>query len=78
MNVNGQAVQVNQYAKASKLDREASRVSSNGMTIGTSKPSWLSTPHFYKTDKLIVLYVGDDQTILRILQSALGKQFAGG
>lgn len=78
MNVNGQSVQVFEYAQASKADSEAKRVSSNGMTIGTSKPSWLSTPHFFKTEKLIVLYVGDDQTILRILQSTLGNQFAGG
>jgi hypothetical protein len=78
ISVNGQALQVIEYAQPSKLDREARRVSSNGMTIGTSKPSWLSIPHFYKTEKLIVLYVGDDQTILRILQSTLGDQFAGG
>ncbi|HAF21780.1 MAG TPA: hypothetical protein DCK93_02525 [Blastocatellia bacterium] len=78
INVNGQGVQVFEYAQPSKADSEAKRVSSNGMTIGTSKPSWLSTPHFFKTEKLIVLYVGYDQTILRILQSALGNQFAGG
>lgn len=78
INVNGQGVQVFEYAQASKADREAKRVSSNGMSIGTSKVSWLSTPHFFKTEKLIVLYVGDDQTILRILQSTLGNQFAGG
>lgn len=76
--VNGQGVQVFEYAQASKSNSEAKRVTSNGLTIGTSKPSWLSTPHFFKTEKLIVLYVGDDQTILRILQTALGNQFAGG
>ena len=78
INVNGQGVQVFEYAQASKADSEAKRVSSNGLTIGTSKPSWLSIPHFFKTGKLIVLYVGDDQTILRILQSSLDNQFAGG
>lgn len=78
INVNGESVQVFEYAHASKADSEAKRVSSNGMTIGTSKPSWLSTPHFFKTKKLIILYVGDDQAILRILQSTLGNQFAGG
>lgn len=78
ININGQGVQVFVYAQASKADSEATRVSSNGMNIGTSKPSWLSTPHFFKAEKLIVLYVGDDQTILRILQSTLGNQFAGG
>jgi hypothetical protein len=78
INVNGQGVQVFEYAEASKADSEAKRVSSNGLTIGNSKPSWLSSPHFFKTEKLLVLYVGDDPIILGILQSTLGNQFAGG
>jgi aconitase B len=78
ISVNGQVVQLFEYAQVSKANSEAKRVSPNGMTIGTSKPSWLSTPHFFKTEKLIVLYVGDDQTILRVLQAGLGRQFAGG
>ncbi len=78
INVNGQGIQIFEYAQVSKAGIEAKRVSSNGMTIGTTKPSWLSTPHFFKRKKLIVLYVGDDQTILRVLLSTLGNQFAGG
>ncbi|MEK6333381.1 MAG: hypothetical protein AABM67_00425 [Acidobacteriota bacterium] len=78
INVNGQGVQVFEYARILKADSEAKRVSPNGMTIGMSKPSWLSTPHFFKSGKLILLYLGDDQIILRILQSTLGNQFAGG
>jgi hypothetical protein len=78
INVNGQGVQVFEYRQARTADSEAKRVSSNGMTIGTSKPSWMSTPHFFKTEKMIVLYVGDDQTVLRILKSTLGNHFAGG
>lgn len=76
--VNGQDIQVFEYAQAWKADSEAKRVSTNGLSIGTTKPSWLSTPHFFKTEKLILVYVGDDQTVLRILQSTLGNQFAGG
>lgn len=78
INVNGQGVQIFEYAQVSKAGSEAKRVSSNGMTIGKTRPLWLSTPHFFKKKKLIVLYVGDDQTILRILVSTLGNQFAGG
>jgi len=78
INVNREGVQVYEYARASKADSEAKRVSSDGMTIGTSKPSWLASPHFFKRGKLIVLYVGGDQTILKILQATLGEQFAGG
>jgi hypothetical protein len=38
---------------------------------------WLSTPHFYKADKLIVLYVGEDAGITDTLSDVLGPQIAG-
>ncbi len=78
ININGEGVQVFEYARASALEREAKRVSSDGMTIGTSKPSWMAPPHFFKSRKVIVLYVGANESILKVLQSSLGAQFAGG
>lgn len=76
--VNDEGLQVFEYASNSATNNEAKRVSPNGMTIGNTKPSWMATPHFFKSQKLIVIYIGDDQTILRILQAELGNQFAGG
>ncbi len=38
---------------------------------------WVAPPHFYKKEKLIVLYVGDDNNVLDILEGVLGTQFAG-
>jgi hypothetical protein len=78
MKVNNEAIQVFEYSKPATTESQAKRVSPDGKTIGNSKPSWMSTPHFFKSQKLILIYVGDDQTILRILQAELGKQFAGG
>jgi hypothetical protein len=78
MKVNKEAIQVFEYSNPVSAEVEAKRVSPDGKTIGNSKPSWMSTPHFFKSQKLIVIYVGDDQTILRILQAELGNQFAGG
>ncbi|HXV96774.1 MAG TPA: hypothetical protein VEC93_00010 [Anaerolineae bacterium] len=37
----------------------------------------VAVPHFYKTGKLIVLCVGDKQTTIAALETALGPQFAG-
>lgn len=76
--INGEGVQVFEYARASALEREVRRVSSDGMTVGTSKPSWMAPPHFFRRGKLIVLYVGANESILKVLQSSLGAQFAGG
>lgn len=78
VNINGEGIQVFEYARASALNMEAKRVSSDGMTIGGSKPSWMAPPHFFKRGKLIVIYVGNNQTILNILKDAVGEQFAGG
>lgn len=76
--VNKENIQVFEYSNAATAESQAKLVSPDGTTIGNSKPSWMATPHFFKSQKLIVIYIGDDKTILRILQGALGDQFAGG
>lgn len=39
---------------------------------------WISTPHFFLCDNLILQYTGTDKTILAILTDLCGEQFAGG
>lgn len=76
--VNNEAIQVFEYSNSATTESQAKGVSPDGKTIGNSKPSWMSTPHFFKSQKLIVLYVGDDQPVLRVLRAEFGNQFAGG
>jgi hypothetical protein len=75
--VNGEDVQVFEYATEAEAEAEAATVSSDGGSIGTSMVSWIASPHFYKTGKLITLYVGDNQSAIAALEIALGPQFAG-
>jgi len=75
--VNGSSVQVFEYNTAEDAEADASFVSSDGSSIGTSMPFWVDDPHFYYKEKIIVLYVGDDPTIEELLESVLGSQFAG-
>ena len=75
--VNGSNVQVFEYADANAADAEAALVSSDGSSIGTTMASWVAPPHFYEAEKLIVLYVGESEAIIDILESVLGPQFAG-
>ena len=75
--VNGEDVQVFEYTDAAAAKVEAAIVSPDGGSIGTSMVTWVAAPHFYKTGKLIVLYVGDNQTTIAALETALGPQFAG-
>ena len=76
--VNGQDVQVFEYESEAEVKAEADLVSPDGGSVGTSMISWIATPHFYNSQKLIVLYVGDDIATIGFLEAILGTQFAGG
>ena len=75
--VNSENVQVFEYADAATADTEAALVSPDGSSVGTTMVSWVATPHFYKTGRLIVLYVGGDTAVQNVLEAVLGSQFAG-
>lgn len=77
LKVNGQDIQVFEYPSAEAMENEASQVATDGGSIGTSMVTWVDTPHFYKTGRIIVLYVGSDETVQGLLETTLGSQFAG-
>jgi hypothetical protein len=77
LTVDGEDVQVFEYATAAAAEGDARRVSPDGSAIGTSKPLWIGTPHFYRQGRLLVLYLGDQKKIIQALEAALGRQFAG-
>ncbi len=70
-------VQVFEFGNTAATNTAASEISSDGSSIGRSQPNWIAPPHFYKKGKIIVLYLGDNATILKALEVALGRQFAG-
>lgn len=75
--VNGADVQVFEYESPEAMEKEASQVASDGGSIGTTMVTWIDAPHFYKAGRMIVLYLGSDQTVLNILEKVMGPQFAG-
>ena len=75
--VHGEDVQVFQYANAAAADAETAPISRDGTAVGTRKIHWIGSPHFYKKEKLLVLYVGDNDKVQRTLEAVLGRQFAG-
>jgi len=75
--VNGGDVQVFEYQDSTAADNEASLVSPDGSSIGTSMVGWVAPPHFYQPGKLIVLYIGENEAVIKLLESVLGSQFAG-
>jgi hypothetical protein len=43
----------------------------------TARVTWSGPPHFFRKDRVIVLYIGSDAQLLRALTDLLGAQFAG-
>lgn len=75
--VNGADVQVFVYDTAEAMETEASQVAEDGSSIGTNMVMWVDAPHFYKSGRLLALYVGQDQAVMDLLEDVLGPQFAG-
>ena len=79
--VNGSDVQVFEYDDSAAADTEAAFISPDGSSINNNEQicmiSWVAPPHFYKASNLIVLYVGDNQALIDVLETVLGSQFAG-
>jgi len=75
--VNGVDIQVFEYETPEAMEQEAAQVSSDGGSVGTSMMAWMAPPHFYKTGRIIVIYIGSDEKTLNLVQTVMGSQFAG-
>ena len=76
--VNDEDVQAFEYPDAAAAEAEAAPISPDASSVGTSIMSWVATPHFYALDRVIVLYVGDDQAVVDVLNTVLGEPVAEG
>jgi len=77
ISVGGAEIQVYEFQTESDAQESSLMISEDGTEIGTSIIRWMDTPHFYTNGKIIVLYVGQNPEITNLLESFLGKQFAG-
>ena len=77
LKVDGKDVQVFQYESAESMGIDAAQVAPDGGSIGTSMVTWVEAPHFFKSGRVLVLYVGEDQGVIGLLKGILGEQFAG-
>ncbi len=76
--VNGEDVQVFEYADSAAAETEAAQISPDASAVGTSMMSWVATPHFYTKDRLIILYVGENDSVTSALVEVLGEPIAEG
>jgi hypothetical protein len=77
LTVDGQRVQVFEFLTPEDAETAAATIAPDGSSIGPIHVSWIDLPHFWKTGRLIVLYVGNDGDILHLLTTLLGPQCAG-
>jgi hypothetical protein len=73
-------ITVLEYDDVNDAEAEASRISPDGHNIhGTTlivfkeftHVDWIDTPHFFKKGKLIVQYVGNEESVLKALEGVL-------
>ncbi len=72
-----QDIQIFEYAHGGAMAEDAGDVSPDGFSIGTTMLSWIDSPHFYKSGRIIVIYIGSDADMIKTLEDILGPQFAG-
>ncbi len=80
--VGEEMINVYEHENKQAVEKEAAGVSKDGNSIsvegkGGAEISWVSLPHFFKNDRLIVQYIGEDEAILKLLTETFGEQFAG-
>lgn len=75
--VGNEEVRVYEFDNIESLEKESTKVSSDGTQVGNNPLKWSGPPHFYKQGKIIVLYVGSNGGVLSMLDETMGKQFAG-
>ena len=67
-----------EYGTAGDADADAARISADGQPNPRASIGWISAPHFYKHEQLIVLYLGCDRAMLATLDELIGPAIANG
>ena len=75
--VDGDDLQVFEYRNESAASADASRISRDGGTVGTSAIAWIAPPHIFRKGPMIVIYLGSHARIRDALAAELGSQIAG-
>jgi hypothetical protein len=73
--VNGAPIEVYEFESKEAADEAVKKIAADGTVEGHLTLS--DSPHFFRTDRVIVLYVGGDAQIINALSTAVGPQFAG-
>lgn len=73
-----QSVEVQSYAyeDSASAEADAAEIGPDG-NPPAMMITWIGTPHFFRAERVIVLYVGGDQSTIDLLTGILGSPFVG-
>ena len=77
LKINGSPVFFLEFANDSDVDEFVRKISADGMTIDGKSLNESKPPHFYRQGKVVVLYLGQKESTLEILETVLDPQIAG-
>jgi hypothetical protein len=82
LKVNGQTVDVYEFATVKEAEDAATRVSADGTTYTrrdgvVQSVQWVAPVRFHLIANTITVYVGGDQNVVEALRNGAGRQFAG-
>jgi hypothetical protein len=75
--VDEERLQAYEFPGAAEAGAQAARISPDGGQIGETLVEWIAAPRFYRSGRLIVLYIGGDAGTIDLLERLLGPPFAG-
>jgi hypothetical protein len=75
--LNGESLQVYEYPDEAARAKDSAKIGPEGEIPGFHV-GWIDRPHFYKSGRIIVIYLGTDEKTLAALEAVLGEPFAVG
>ena len=69
-------IQSYDYSSAGTAQSDLATIDGSGQPRG-SQVVWSGPPHFFAREKLVVVYLGSDPDLLKLLRDVVGAQVAG-
>lgn len=75
--VEGETVLQFTYPTTREARLDAAKIADDGSRVGARTLPWNGTPHFFRKENVMMLYVGSNQKVIDALKAEYGEQFAG-
>lgn len=76
--VNGEDLQVFEFQDEAQRQTTQMLIEQNGTAVRNAMPAWVEAPTFWGVDRTLVLYLGQNQTTIRMLNTQLGDPIMTG